>query len=89
VKFNADSLVRADIKTRAEVYKIWRSIGLTNIDELRVLEDRPPLPDKDLGQDYAPLAVAVDDIPDPKAPADNAALPTKPDQRPVDKPEAD
>lgn len=89
VKFNADSLTRADIKTRAEVYKIWRSIGLTNIDELRVLEDRSPLSDKELGQDYTPLAVASDDIPDPKAPADNAALPKKqtpPADRPDDGP---
>lgn len=77
MKFNADSLVRADIKTRHEVYKISRSIGLTNIDELRVLEDRPPLPNGD-GKDYTPLAVTSDDIPDPKAPADNAALPKKP-----------
>jgi HK97 family phage portal protein len=91
VKFNVDSFTRADIKTRAEVYKIWRSIGLTNIDELRVLEDRSPLPDKELGKDYTPLAVASDDLPDPKAPADNAALPAKktpapPADRPADGP---
>ena len=87
VRFNADSLMRADIKTRAEVYKIWRSIGFTNIDELRVLEDLSPLPDKELGEDYTPLAVASDDIPDPKAPADNAALPKpRPADRPADGP---
>lgn len=85
LKFNADSWGRADIKTRAEVYKIWRSIGFTNIDEIRVLEDLPPLPDKELGEDYTPLAVASDDIPDPKAAADNAALPKKP-APPADRP---
>lgn len=81
VKFNVDSLLRADIKTRNEVYKIQRSIGLTNIDEQRVLEDMPPLPNGQ-GKDYTPLAVASDDLPDPKAPADNASVPKRPQATP-------
>lgn len=75
MRFNADSLVRADIKTRHDVYKIGRSIGLYNVDELRALEDRPPLPDSELGKDYTPLAVAFDDLPDPEANADVTVRP--------------
>lgn len=54
VKFNVDSLIRVDTKTRYEVHRISREIGLDNIDELRELEDKPPLPDGQ-GQDYTPL----------------------------------
>lgn len=54
VKFNADALIRADTKTRYEVHEIARKIGLNNTDELRRLEDLPPLPNGQ-GQDYTPL----------------------------------
>ena len=54
VRFNADAVVRSDLKSRHEVYKIGREIGLMNTDEIRALEDLPPLPNGE-GQDYAPL----------------------------------
>ena len=54
VKFNVDAMIRVDTKTRYDVHKIARDIGLSNIDELRALEDRAPLPDGQ-GQDYTPL----------------------------------
>lgn len=63
VRFNADAVIRADIKTRHEVYKLDRDMGLTNIDELRALEEWPPLPGGK-GQDYAPLSA-----PKPATPA--------------------
>lgn len=44
VRFNADATVRADIKTRYEVYEIADRIGLLTNDEMRRLEDRAPLP---------------------------------------------
>jgi HK97 family phage portal protein len=44
VKFNADAMVRADIKTRYEAYQIAANIGLLSDDEMRALEDRQPLP---------------------------------------------
>lgn len=44
VKFNADAMVRADIKTRYEAYKIASEIGLLTSGEMRQLEDRQPLP---------------------------------------------
>lgn len=46
VKLNADALKRGDIKTRFETYKIADDIGLYETDEMRALEDLPPLPDK-------------------------------------------
>lgn len=54
VKFNVDALIRVDTKTRYEVHRISREIGLDNIDELRALEDKDPLPNG-AGQDYTPL----------------------------------
>lgn len=57
VKFNADAVIRADLKSRHEVYKTDRDIGLMSINEQRALEDLPPIPG---GDEYAPLAGAKD-----------------------------
>lgn len=46
VKFNGDAIVRADIKTRHEVYKIQRELGWPT-NEQRALEDLPPIPGGD------------------------------------------
>lgn len=54
-RMNPNALLRMDPKARHEVYKIDREIGLYNIDEIRGLEDQPPLPDG-MGEDYTPLA---------------------------------
>lgn len=53
-RMNTNALLRMDPKARHEMYRIDREIGLYNIDELRALEDQPPLPDG-LGADYTPL----------------------------------
>lgn len=57
VKFNGDAIVRADIETRWEVYKIARELGAMNVDEIRALEDQSPLPGG-MGQDYTPHKVS-------------------------------
>lgn len=44
VKLSMDALLRADLKTRHEVYQIDAGIGLRTIDEMRALEELPPLP---------------------------------------------
>jgi HK97 family phage portal protein len=54
VKFNVDAMIRADTKSRWEVHQIARTIGAESIDEIRALEELPPLPDGQ-GQVYAPL----------------------------------
>jgi HK97 family phage portal protein len=54
VKFDPDVLIRADIKTRFEVYRTAREIGFDSIDSLRAREDLAPIPDGS-GKDYTPL----------------------------------
>lgn len=56
IKFNSDALIRADLKTRWEVNQIRVAMGAANIDEIRVQEDQPPLPDGQ-GQKYGPAAI--------------------------------
>jgi HK97 family phage portal protein len=56
VKFNIDGLLRSDLTTRMSAYTTSRNIGLNNIDEIRALEDLPPLPNG-RGQDYTPLEI--------------------------------
>jgi HK97 family phage portal protein len=58
VKFDADVLVRADLKTRFEVHEKKRLIGWDNVDGLRATENEPPLPG-DAGTDYTPLPIAA------------------------------
>lgn len=58
VKFNVDALLRADLPTRINAYTQMRNIGLANVDEIRALEDLPPLPD-DKGKDYTPLTIQI------------------------------
>lgn len=58
VRFNLDAMIRTDLKTRHEVYKMDREMGLKNLDELRDLEDLPPLPNSE-GQDYTPLQAQI------------------------------
>lgn len=43
-RFNVDGLLRADLTTRYASYEKAAAIGLLTIDEMRELEDRPPLP---------------------------------------------
>lgn len=54
VSFNGDATIRADVKTRWEIYRVGREIGAINVDEIRALENKPPLPDGE-GEDYTPL----------------------------------
>ena len=58
VAFNTDALLKTDLKTRTEIYQIQRNIGLRTTDELRELEDLPPLP-KGAGSESLPLTLMV------------------------------
>lgn len=51
-KFNMDALLRGDIKTRFESYKIGREIGLYSANDTRGMENKPPI---EGGDDYSPL----------------------------------
>ena len=55
--FDVDDLIRPDIKTRFEVAKIGREIGVLGVNEVRRDEDRPPLSAADLTDPlFAPAA---------------------------------
>lgn len=63
-EFDRDARIRHDIRTRFDVYRVARDIGIMNVDEIRDLEDREPLPkpvdDSDYdGKDYTPLQIQV------------------------------
>ena len=58
VRFDADAMLKTDLKTRTEIYAQQRAIGLRTTDELRDLEDLPPLPGK-AGGENIPLEVMV------------------------------
>jgi HK97 family phage portal protein len=58
-RFNADAMVKTDLKTRHEVFAIDRGMGLKNIDELRALDDLEPLKGG-TGKDDIPATLAAD-----------------------------
>jgi HK97 family phage portal protein len=51
VRFDTDALIRADTKTRHEVYAIDAAIGLRSIDEMRAAEEWEPHPETVSEQD--------------------------------------
>jgi HK97 family phage portal protein len=44
MKFNVDGLLRGDLKGRYDAYATGVNNGFLSVDEVRALEDRPPLP---------------------------------------------
>jgi hypothetical protein len=44
VKFNADAVLRPTTKARYDSYAVAIDKGFLTVDEVRELEDRPPLP---------------------------------------------
>lgn len=71
-RFNVEGLLRGDSKARSEFYRTMREIGVFNVDEIRDLEEREPLPDG-LGQGYLqpmnfePLGTEPEPEPEPVA----------------------
>jgi HK97 family phage portal protein len=53
-KFYTDALLKTDLEARINMYLIMRNMGLRSINELRDLEDLPPIPG-DIGNEYLPL----------------------------------
>lgn len=56
VKFNLDAVLRADLAARMASYQQARDIGIMSVNEIRALEDLPPVKG---GDDYTPLLVQV------------------------------
>jgi hypothetical protein len=46
LKIVADGTLRADTATRYAAYKVALDAGFMTLDEVRALEDRPPLPEE-------------------------------------------
>ena len=65
VRLNIDAKIRADIKTRHEVYEIESRIGLRSLNELRTLEDLPPVPGGNVHVPPAPAQPAAGNPPAP------------------------
>jgi HK97 family phage portal protein len=68
VRYNLNAYVRADIKTRHEVYALRKQIGMNNSDELRALEDEPPIGGR-AGEVYWMPANMLDADAEPTEPA--------------------
>ena len=58
VRFNADAMLKTDLKTRTDIYNTQRNMGLLTIDEIRDKEDLPPYPNA-AGDEKIPLEVMV------------------------------
>ena len=70
LKVNTDGTLRADTKTRYEAYAVALSNGFMTVDEVRALEDRPPL-----GEPAAPEP-PPEPAPEPQLPeTDTTAVP--------------
>ena len=74
VKFNVDAMIRVDLMTRYQAHQIALNDGWRNRDEIRALEDLPPLPDGQ-GQVYLPVSMlggpTNDPAPEPDDPNPN------------------
>lgn len=53
-RFYTDALLKTDLQARMQMYQIMRNIGLRTADEIRELEDLPPLPGG-IGAEELPL----------------------------------
>jgi HK97 family phage portal protein len=53
-RFYTDALLKTDLEARSSIYQTWRNIGLRTADEIRELEDLPPL-EHGIGAEEMPL----------------------------------
>src|SRR3984957_19036271 len=53
-KFYTDALLKTDLEARMNMYQLMRNFGLRSVNEIRDLEDLPPIPG-DIGNEYMPL----------------------------------
>ena len=60
-KFNVDALLRTDTKTRYEAHKIAKEAGFLTVDEIREIENLPPLP-KSAQPTPVPATEPVEDV---------------------------
>ncbi len=84
IRFNLDSILRADFKSRQEGLRVQRDAGVISADEWREIEGRNPLPEGSGGGDYlrpANFVVAGEEPEDePDEPDELEGEPDEPDQ---------
>jgi HK97 family phage portal protein len=66
VRFNADAIVRTDVRTQTDTLIAKLGAGIHNLDEVRAILDLPPLPDGQGGQIYQTPAVKAAQQPPPQ-----------------------
>jgi HK97 family phage portal protein len=74
IRFNLDSILRADFKSRQEGLQIQRRNGVINVNEWREIESRNPITESDGGEDYiheSNMVVAGQEQPQPSAQTPN------------------
>lgn len=64
VRFNVDAMIRVDLMTRYQAHSMSLNDGWRNRDEIRALEDLPPLPDGQ-GQVFLPVSLLGSPTNDP------------------------
>jgi HK97 family phage portal protein len=78
VRFNADAIVRTDLKTRWEVHEIAVGMGARSVNEVRRLEDEPPLPSGQGGDEFNTASAVAARVPQLPTPAvDGAGSPQR------------
>jgi hypothetical protein len=66
VKFNIDAMIRTDLLSRYQAHEIAIRSGWRNPDEIRALEDLPPIPGGG-GQAFKPIATVPETSAEPRA----------------------
>ena len=72
IKFNIDGLLRGDVKARWEAYRLGREAGVYSVNDIRAMEDLPPVEDGDgrlQPMNFAPLG--YEPPPEPTGPTPN------------------
>ena len=79
VKFNIDGLLRGDVQARWAAYQLGRNTGVYSVNDIRAMEDLPPIPDGD-GRlqplNFVPLGY---EPPEPSSPTATSTEEPKPD----------
>lgn len=72
-RYKVDGLLRGDSAARAEMYRVMREVGAFNGDDIRDLEDLPPLPDGQGQEFWRPANLVPIGQQDPVGAVDDAA----------------
>lgn len=86
-KYKVEGLLRGDSSSRAEFYRVMREVGAFSANDVRELEDRPPIENGDQylqPMNLVPLGTEPPEPPEPAAPAAPDDEPASPDDEGAD-----